>query len=108
MGKEESSPGRRSGVYETWEVAGRDELKEVKCSWSPDSGAEMRNKAGEAGGHQMITGLKSHGKAWPFSRGEGEVVEGVWGGVWRVMLIFQPYHSSHCAVEQGQTEGAWQ
>lgn len=29
MGKGEGSPGRRSSVYESWEVAGSDELEEV-------------------------------------------------------------------------------
>lgn len=31
MGEGEGSPGRRSRVYESWEVAGGDELKEVQC-----------------------------------------------------------------------------
>lgn len=66
-GQGAGSPGRRNSVYESWEVARSDELKEAQCSWSTDHGAEMRDKAGEVGGPQMMKGLESHGEAWPVS-----------------------------------------
>lgn len=61
-GEGEGSPGRRSSVYESWKWRG------VR-SWSTDNGTEMRNKAGEVGGHQMTKDLKSHGKPWPLYQG---------------------------------------